>query len=379
MDYLVKHRIKKSKMRTVFKKSYDPDINLFKDSFHRNCYILLFFTVLLAPFFVSEYLIGELTLTLIWAIAGLGLMILVGQSGQVSLGHSAFMAIGAYSVVILQNKLGFSFLLALPSAGLISAIIGFLIALPTTKLHGIYLAILTLAISVLVEDLIVLAAPITGGVNGMFAPDIEIFTINFGRYSSISNLYWLVLLSTILLVFLYKNILRSPLGRNFAAIRDSEISAAAMGVNVVTTKGLAFAISSFYTGIAGAFFGHFATAFNYETFNVIMSITILLMIVVGGVGSIHGAFLGAIFVTLLPVSISFFRDFALENVGLNITTLPGVETGVFSIILIAFLMFEPLGLYGAWIKTRTYFELFPLYRKDMFRRQKSYLKTERLR
>ena len=379
MDYLVKHRIKKSKMRTVFKKSYDPDINLFKDSFHRNCYILLFFIVLLAPFFVSEYLIGELTLTLIWAIAGLGLMILVGQSGQVSLGHSAFMAIGAYSVVILQNKLGFSFLLALPLAGLISAIIGFLIALPTTKLHGIYLAILTLAISVLVEDLIVLAAPITGGVNGMFAPDIEIFTINFGRYSSISNLYWLVLLSTIFLVFLYKNILRSPLGRNFAAIRDSEISAAAMGVNVVTTKGLAFAISSFYTGIAGAFFGHFATAFNYETFNVIMSITILLMIVVGGVGSIHGAFLGAIFVTLLPVSISFFRDFALENVGLNITTLPGVETGVFSIILIAFLMFEPLGLYGAWIKTRTYFELFPLYRKDMFRRQKSYLKTERLR
>ena len=379
MDYLVKHRIKKSKMRTVFKKSYDPDINLFKDSFHRNCYILLFFIVLLAPFFVSEYLIGELTLTLIWAIAGLGLMILVGQSGQVSLGHSAFMAIGAYSVVILQIKLGFSFLLALPLAGLISAIIGFLIALPTTKLHGIYLAILTLAISVLVEDLIVLAAPITGGVNGMFAPDIEIFTINFGRYSSISNLYWLVLLSTIFLVFLYKNILRSPLGRNFAAIRDSEISAAAMGVNVVTTKGLAFAISSFYTGIAGAFFGHFATAFNYETFNVIMSITILLMIVVGGVGSIHGAFLGAIFVTLLPVSISFFRDFALENVGLNITTLPGVETGVFSIILIAFLMFEPLGLYGAWIKTRTYFELFPLYRKDMFRRQKSYLKTERLR
>ena len=379
MDYLVKHRIKKSKMRTVFKKSYDPDINLFKDSFHRNCYILLFFIVLLAPFFVSEYLIGELTLTLIWAIAGLGLMILVGQSGQVSLGHSAFMAIGAYSVVILQNKLGFSFLLALPSAGLISAIIGFLIALPTTKLHGIYLAILTLAISVLVEDLIVLAAPITGGVNGMFAPDIEIFTINFGRYSSISNLYWLVLLSTIFLVFLYKNILRSPLGRNFAAIRDSEISAAAMGVNVVTTKGLAFAISSFYTGIAGAFFGHFATAFNYETFNVIMSITILLMIVVGGVGSIHGAFLGAIFVTLLPVSISFFRDFVSEHVGLNITTLPGVETGVFSIILIAFLMFEPLGLYGAWIKTRTYFELFPLYRKDMFRRQKSYLKTERLR
>ena len=133
-------------------------------------------------------------------------MILVGQSGQVSLGHSAFMATGAYSVVILQSKLGLAFILALPAAGLISALLGVLIALPTTRLHGIYLAILTLAISVLVEDIIVLAEPLTGGVNGMFASDIVIFGINFGRYSNIANLYWLVLFTSILLVLVYKNI-----------------------------------------------------------------------------------------------------------------------------------------------------------------------------
>ena len=175
-------------MRTIFKTSYDTDINLFKDRFHRLCYVLLCIVLILFPFFLNEYFIGELTLTLIWAIAGMGLMILVGQSGQVSLGHSAFMATGAYSVVILQSKLGLPFILALPAAGLISALLGVLIALPTTRLHGIYLAILTLAISVLVEDIIVLAEPLTGGVNGMFASDIVIFGINFGRYSNIENL-----------------------------------------------------------------------------------------------------------------------------------------------------------------------------------------------
>ncbi len=366
-------------MRTIFKTSYDPDINLFKDRFHRLCYVLLCAVLILFPFFLNEYFIGELTLTLIWAIAGMGLMILVGQSGQVSLGHSAFMATGAYSVVILQSKLGLPFILALPAAGLISALLGVLIALPTTRLHGIYLAILTLAISVLVEDIIVLAEPLTGGVNGMFASDIVIFGINFGRYSNIENLYWLVLFTTILLVLVYKNILRTPIGRAFASIRDSEVSASAMGVNVVLTKAVAFGVSSFFTGIAGAFFGHFATAFNYETFNVIMSITILLMIVIGGVGSIHGAFFGAIVITLLPVLISFLRDFIFQGTSINLMVLPGIETGIFSLILILVILFEPRGIYGAWLKTRTYFELFPLYRKDMFRRQKSYLKTERLR
>ena len=138
-------------MRTIFKTSYASDINLFKDSFHFLYYFLLVIVLVLCPLFLSEYFIGEITLTLIWAIAGMGLMILVGQSGQISLGHSAFMAIGAYSVVILQKN-DIPFLISLPLAGFISSFVGVLIALPATKLHGIYLAILTLAISVLVAD-----------------------------------------------------------------------------------------------------------------------------------------------------------------------------------------------------------------------------------
>ena len=246
-------------MRITFKTSYDPDINLFKDRVHKLQYMLLLFFAAILPFFVDDYYLGEITLILIWSIAGMGLMILVGHSGQVSLGHAAFMAVGAYSVIILQENLGLHFLIALPMAGLLSSLLGILIAIPTTKLHGIYLAILTLAVSILVEDIIVLAEPLTGGVNGIFAPDIELFSINFNRYGNIDGLYWLILLFTALLVILYKNILRSPLGRSFAAVRDSEISALAIGVNVARVRTVAFAISCFITGIAGAFFGHFVT------------------------------------------------------------------------------------------------------------------------
>ena len=235
---------------------------------------------------------------------------------------------------------------------------------------------MTLAVSILVEDIIVLAEPLTGGVNGIFAPDIELFSINFNRYGNIDGLYWLILLFTALLVILYKNILRSPLGRSFAAVRDSEISALAIGVNVARVRTVAFAISCFITGIAGAFFGHFVTVFNYETFNVVLSINLLLMIVIGGLGSIHGAFFGAIIVGILPILISFSRDRFLDSLGINLMNFPGIETGLFSLILILFILFEPFGIYGRWLKIRTYFQLFPLYRKDMFMRQKSYLKTE---
>ena len=156
--------------------------------------------------------------------------------------------------------------------------------------------------------------------------------------------------------------MRTPIGRACASIRDSEVSASAMGVNVVLTKAVAFGVSSFFTGIAGAFFGHFATAFNYETFNVIMSITILLMIVVGGVGSIHGAFFGAIVITLLPVLISFLRDFIFQGTAINLMALPGIETGIFSLILILVIFCSSLlnEKFRKYISTKSTLIFFPL-------------------
>lgn len=366
-------------MRFVFKTSFDADLGLFKHSGHRFWYVLLLLATLATPWLVSDYMLGELTLVLIWAIAGMGLMILVGQSGQASLGHAAFLAIGAYSSVLLREKLGMGFVPAFLLAGLISGLVGTLIALPITRLHGIYLGIATLALGILVEDIIVLAESLTGGVNGIFASDIEIFGHGFNKYINPRDLYFLVLGITLVIVWLYKNLLRSPLGRAFAAIRDSEISAQAMGIRLATTKALAFGISACITGLAGSLMGHFAGVFNNETFNIIISINLLMMIVIGGLGSIHGAFFGAAVFVLLPTVIAFTRDGVAKLFDLGSVVIPGLEAGIFAIILILFLLFEPMGIYGRWFKLRTWLELFPFARRDLFKRNQSFLKTERTR
>ena len=366
-------------MRTVFKTSYDADINLFRHGAQAAWYLALLALALVLPVLLDDFLLGEVTNMLIWAIAGMGLMVLVGQSGQASLGHAAFLAIGCYANVLLQERLGLPFIVSFPLAGLIAGFAGVLLAIPTARLHGIYLAIATLAIAILTDDIIVLAEPLTGGVTGLMTPTISIFGLEIDRYVTPDRFYWLVLLVVVLTVLVYRNLLRAPLGRAFAAVRDSEVSAQAMGVNVARTKATAFGISTAITGLAGALMGHFAGVFNNETFSIIISIQLLLMIVIGGLGSIHGAFFGAIVVALLPQAIALSRDFIGGVLGTGSMAIPGLESAVFGVVLILFILFEPSGIYGRWVKIRTYFELFPFYRRDMFRRQKSYLKTERLR
>ena len=366
-------------MRTVFKTSYDADINLFQHRAQLGWYVLLLIFALVLPLWMSSFAIGEMTNLLIWAVACMGLMVLVGQTGQPSLGHAAFLAVGCYANVLLQANLGLPFIIAFPLAGLIAGIVGTLIAMPMTRLHGVYLAIGTLAVTILTDDFIVVATPLTNGVNGLFAPDISIFGISFNRYANPDRLYYLVLGIALLTVLFYRNMQRSPLGRSFAAVRDSEISAQAMGVNVARTKAISFGISAGITGLGGALMGHFAGIFNNETFNVIISIQLLLAIVIGGLGTIHGAFFGAAVVALLPQAISMGRDVIGQFFGGGAVAIPGLEAALFGAILIVFILFEPMGIYGRGVKIRTYFELFPFYRKDMFRRQKTYLKTERMR
>jgi branched-chain amino acid transport system permease protein len=366
-------------MRTVFKTSYDADINLFRHRAQAGWYALLALVAVVLPWLVNVFWLGEATNMLIWAIAGMGLMVLVGQTGQASLGHAAFLAVGCYANVLFQEKLGLPFILSFPLGGLVAALAGVLVAIPTARLHGLYLAIATLAVSILMDDLIVLSEPLTNGVQGLYAPPISIFGLTIDRYGNPFLFYWVVLVVAVLVVLLYRNILRTPLGRAFAAVRDSEVSAKAMGVNVAKAKAVSFGISAGITGLAGALMGHFAGIFNNETFNILISIQLLLMIVIGGLGSIHGAFFGAIIVAILPQAIAIARDAVTGALGVSSIAIPGLETAIFGAILIGFILFEPAGIYGRWVKIRTYFELFPFYRRDMFRRQRSYLRTERMR
>ncbi|MBR9843598.1 MAG: branched-chain amino acid ABC transporter permease [Rhodobacteraceae bacterium] len=365
-------------MRIVFKTDYMQDLRPWKDGYQLSLYLILIAVAIAAPFVVDAFFLGELTNVLIWALAGLGLMVLTGHTGQASLGHAAFLAMGCYANIILIEA-GVPFVLAFPLAGIITGVVGMLIAIPALRLHGIYLAIATMAMSILVDDIIVLTEPWTGGVGGKYAPSINVFGLMIDRWGTPVEFYFLTLGVTILVTLGYINLLRAPLGRSFIAVRDSEVSAQAMGVDVARTKAISFGVSCAITGLAGALMGLFAGAFNNETFSVVISIQLLMMIVIGGLGSIHGAFLGAIVVGFLPQFLSIAKEWVGAVIGGSNVAIPGLEFGIFGLILIVFILFEPMGIYGRWLKIRTWFELFPFYRKDMFKRQKSYLKTERLR
>jgi len=358
-------------MRIVFKTSYHQDIDLFKHGGYYFWYGLLLVAVLAVPLVLDDFYVGEMALVFIYAVAGLGLMILVGFTGLPSLGHAAFMAIGAYTNASLAAA-GFPFLVSFCLAGILSAAAGALIAIPLKRMTGIYFAIATLAFAIIVEEIVIHWKSVTGGLGGL-AVNLPVI---FGyQMTSHLSFYFLCLAVLLVVLFLTLNLFRSPTGRAFVAMRDSEISAESMGINLARFKIMALSISGGFTGLAGALFAHKLMFVTPDVFNFLLSIQLLMMVVVGGLGTVHGAFFGAIFVGLLPQMIAIARDYLPPVIG----EFPGLEPGFFGLILALFIIFEPMGIYGRWRKIKLYIEMFPLYRKATFKRQKTYLKTERLR
>ncbi|MDP6377076.1 MAG: branched-chain amino acid ABC transporter permease [Pseudomonadales bacterium] len=357
-------------MRFIRKTHYNQDIDLFAHNGQRIWYGLLGFAVLAAPLVLDRFYLGELAQVYIFAIAGIGLMLLVGYTGLVSLGHAAFLAIGAYAHAYFLN-LGWPFPAALAGATVLSGLVGGLVGVPALRMTGIYLAVATLAFAVIIEQVLSHWVSVTGGFQGMPVPRAELLA-DLGAPVAF---YFLCLLALVLSMVVALNILRSPTGRAMVAVRDSETSARSMGINLAYTKTLAFALSAAFTGLAGGLYSHKIGYLAPDGFTIITSIQLLLMVVVGGLGSLHGVIFGAIFIGLLPQGIAMLRDVMPPAIG----QIPGLEPGVFGMILVAFLIYEPLGIYGRWIKIRLYFEEFPLYRRATYKRQKSYLKTERLR
>ena len=357
-------------MRIIFKTSYFQDIKLFKHSGYVYWYGLLLAVLLLAPAVLGEFYIGEMAFIFIYAIAGLGLMIPVGFTGLPSLGHAAFMAIGAYTHGYFLG-LGVPFIISIALAGLLGFSIGALITIPLKRMTGIYFAIASLAFAIIVEEIIAHWKSVTGGLGGMSVDMPVIFGFELG---STWHFYFLCLAILLLVLYCAINLVRSPSGRAFIAIRDSDISAESMGINLSIYKIKSFAISGLFTGLAGALFAHRLYFLTPGTFNFLLSIQLLMMVVVGGLGTIHGAIFGAVFVGLLPQVIAIAKDYLPHSIG----EFPGLEPGLFGIIMVLFIIFEPMGLYGRWIKLKLYFQMFPLYRKATFKRQKTYLKTERV-
>ena len=358
-------------MRFIFKTDYAQDIRLAKHGGHVFWYGLLTLLLLGAPWLVPEYWLAQLTFILIYAVAGLGLMLLSGFTGQFSIGHAAFLGVGAYTQAVMTN-MGLPFPLALALAGLLSAAVGVVVGLPALRVKGIYLGIATLAFGFIVEEVFARWESVTGGNAGLRVKAPELLGWQLG---SGEEFYLLCLVVTIAATLGVLNLLRSSTGRAFVAIRDSEISAQSMGINLARYKTLSFAISAALAGVAGALYAHKLHFIAPDQFNILQSIDLLLMVVIGGLGSVHGAFLGAIFLIAMPQLISQTKDYLPDA----IAQAPGLQGVVYGTVLIAFVLFEPMGLYGRWLKVRTYLQTFPFYRKGLFKRQKSFQKSDRLR
>ncbi len=358
-------------MRFVFKTRYDQDIALFRHEGQRFWYALLAVALLAAPWVLSEYYLAQLVLICIYGIVGLGLMLLSGYTGLISMGHAAFLGVGAYTEAVLSAR-GWPFPLSMACAVLLSSATGIVVGLPALRVKGIYLAIATLAFGFIVEEALARWEAVTGGNAGLPVGRIELLGWSL---SGNTQFYFLCLGLAVASTLLVLNLLRSPTGRAFVAIRDSEISAQSMGIHLAWYKTLSFAISAGRTGLAGGLYAHKRRFLSPEQFTVLQSVELLMMVFVGGIGSVHGAFFGAAFVIALPQFIALVAGKLPTAIG----SATGLQATVFGLVLVAFILFEPLGLYGWWFKARTYLELFPFYRRGMFRRQKAFQKSERLR
>jgi branched-chain amino acid transport system permease protein len=358
-------------MRFIFKTRYDQDIVLAKHGGHRFWYSLLVLALLTAPWWLESYGLAQLTFVLIYGVVGLGLMLLAGFTGLFSIGHAAFLGVGAYAQAILSAQ-GWPFPLSLATAGLLSAAVGAVVGLPALRVKGIYLGIATLAFGFIVEEVLARWESLTGGNAGLMVGQPQMFgwTADSGE-----SFYYLCLVTAVLCTLVVLNLLRSPTGRAFVAIRDSEISAQSMGIHLAYYKTLSFAISAALAGIGGGLYAHMIRFLSPDQFNIIQSIDLLLLVVIGGLGSVHGAYLGAIFLIGMPQAISALKDVLPEAIG----QAPGLKSVIYGAVLVLFVLFEPMGIYGRWLKIRAWFQLFPFYRKGLFKRQKSFQKSDRLK
>ncbi len=358
-------------MRFIFKTSYDQDIALAKHGGHRFWYGLLLLLLVAAPWIVAEYWLSQLSFILIYGIVGLGLMLLAGFTGLFSLGHAAFLGVGAYTEAVLAAK-GWPFPLSMVCAMALSAAVGVVVGLPALRVKGIYLGIATLAFGFIVEEVLARWEGVTGGNAGLAVKGVSAFGWSL---ASAEAFYWLCLALAVLATLAVLNLLRSPTGRAFVAIRDSEISAQSMGIQLARYKSLSFAISAALAGLGGALYAHKISFLSPDQFNIVQSIDLLLLVVIGGLGSVHGAFLGAIFLIAMPQLISLGKDFLPAAIG----QAAGLQAVVYGTVLIAFVLLEPMGLYGRWLKVRTWLQLVPFYRKGLFKRQKSFQKSDRVK
>jgi branched-chain amino acid transport system permease protein len=348
------------------KRDYYEDIQLLDSKVLWFWFLMLLASLIIFPFLAPNYYVYMANFMAIHVIVTLGLNILVGYTGQISLGHAGFFAIGAYMTVLFITALHLPFLLALLLAALVSAFFGFILGLPALRLEGPYLAIATLGFGMAITQVIG-RWKLFGGRMGLEAPDLNI--LPFGTYVLETDIqrYFLIIPIAVLLIWGARNLMKTKVGRAFIAIRDSDIAAETMGVNLIYYKTLAFAVSAFYVGIAGGLMAFLLGFINPSSFNFILSIYFLAFVIVGGLGSILGSIMGGVVMTWLLLELHKVQELPYIGTALisfsesymNLAGLPNIASIIFGLIIILLVVFEPLGLYGFWIRTKIYWKTWP--------------------
>jgi len=345
----------------VLKTTYEADMAFYPLPIARwavGVAAVIFFAVI--PMTLDEYYLSVANLVFVAIVGALGLNILVGYTGQVSIGHGAFMSVGAYTAANLAVRLGSPWPVNLLAGGLMAALVGAIVGIPSLRIKGLYLAIATLAGQVIIEWIINHVTFISGGVQA----SIEVPRPRLGPMvlGSQRAMYFFLLVFVVLAIIGTMNLVRSRVGRAFIAIRDQDIAAEIIGIDIFRYKLLAFAISSFYAGVGGVLYTYFLGIANYEQFQIGVSIDYLAMIIIGGLGSILGSIFGAAFVTLLPIVIRrsmevFGGVFFDPQTVLNL--IPNLRLMLFGALIIFFLVVEPEGLNRLWRNIRNYFRIWP--------------------
>lgn len=306
----------------------------------------------------NEYHYFIANLILVNLIAAIGLNLLIGFTGLLSLGHAAFMGVGAYTSALLITKLGCPFSLSIILAGLVAALSGIIVGIPSLRIKGFYLMVATLAFQFVIEYVIIHWDSVTRGIRG-----IELSTPHLFGISLEKNQFYFLFLFVLAVILMWgaKNITRSKIGRAFIAIRDNDVSAEIIGISIFRYKLLSFAVSAFYAGVAGALFAGFLRTAIPEEYVFLNSIIFLAMVLVGGLGRLVGTVFGVIFITLLPVLLDLIVSYIGRVYDPNFTIYLGpMKELVFGGLIILFIIFEPEGLVGVWIKFRDYFRIWPL-------------------
>lgn len=342
-----------------FKEHYAQEIAIFETDFGR-IWVWIGLALLLGvvPFISSPYVLYVINNIGIAAITVIGLNILIGYTGQISLGHGAFFGVGAYAAAILATKVGCPFWLSVLAAGMVTAMVGMVFGIPSVRLKHLYLCIATLAGQFIIEYVLMNWDGLTGGPEGIILPPPTLFGLDV---SGDQAFFWVVFVCFAVMCWMAVNLVRSRYGRAFIAIRDNYLAAEGMGIPIFHYKLLSFGISSFYAGFAGGLWAYYTISITPEPFTIFLSIQYIAMIIIGGLGSISGAVFGAIFITMLNEILSLGTEYImnLDLFGGVALTMAPLRDFVFGLAIVLFLIFEPRGLAEVWRIIRSGFRLWP--------------------